>query len=113
MTKVDVFGALFVLGNRSALGTDRIPGTTAFPIACWQLRSRDGMRHFGQFSLGCHFGRGLHGSSVPGLTPLSFGLPIATALRNPFLLLIFTCGAGGIYGGYPEMETLGVEKADF
>lgn len=49
--------------------------------------------------------------SVSGLTPLSFGLPISTAPRNPFLL-IFTRGVGGMYGEYPEMETLGVENAD-
>lgn len=55
----------------------------------------------------------VHTALVLGLTPLSFGLPISTAQRNLFLLLIFTCGVGGrgMYGEYPEMEMLGVENA--
>lgn len=42
--------------------------------------------------------------SVLGLTLLSFGLPILTALWNPFLLLIFTCGleGRGMCGEYPD-----------
>lgn len=72
---MDVFAALFVLGNPSYLHTDKIPGAIPFPVSRWQRWSRNGMH----MEVGSPWNTDLGGHFVVhtmlGPTPLSFALP--------------------------------------